>query len=62
LFFRHAADVGLAEVIDKKAADRDFGADIKEDTENAQHQMTLLPELNRGPAVRILQVGEIGFG
>jgi len=40
---RQAGDVGLAEVVHQKAADRDFRPHVGEDSDGAQHEIGMLP-------------------
>ena len=53
-----AAESGCAEIIDDRAADRDFAADVHEDREHAEDGMRMF---QRAPAARgLLGIGEIG--
>jgi hypothetical protein len=49
----HRAGVRLAEVINQETADGHFGADIDEDSDDAENEMTLLPDADGVPCVRI---------
>ncbi len=61
-FLRHRADVGLTEIVDEKAADGDFGADVQENGDDTKHQVALLPELDGSSAVGIFDGGGVFDG